>query len=244
MRKMFGGLAALLLVLGLTGVASAGPVVTWTGVYENGNECPIDASGPFDGSGTYTRQYTVDPALRCMYITETSGLSANPTGKQIEANNMLNTPEAIAAGWGPANWIGIGSDAQTGGLDGFDFTSENGGRNGTLTISDPLASLYNQFAVAVKDGTAPKFAIFELPVDVFFAEWAFLSEGGNLSHFALYGRSAGTPTQFCGDGVTPPPCDVIAEAPEPASMVLLGTGLVAGAARLRKRIHSVKDAQA
>ena len=70
-------------------------------------------------------------------------------------------------------------------------------------------------------------------------EWHFLTEGGSLSHFALFGRGVSA-VQQC----TNPPCEVIAEVPEPASMMLLGTGLIAGAARLRKRIHSVKDAQA
>ena len=39
--------------------------------------------------------------------------------------------------------------------------------SGSFTFGLPLTLLYNQFAIAVKDGGRPKFAIFELPVGTF-----------------------------------------------------------------------------
>ena len=47
-------------------------------------------------------------------------------------------------------------------LLGFAFTSD--GDNGTFTISGALGLSWDQFAIGVKDGGSPKWAIFMLPV--------------------------------------------------------------------------------
>ena len=109
-------------------------------------------------------------------------------------------------------------------------------------IGVPLALQYDQFAIAVKDGGDPKFALFLLPVSVFSSDWSFESRNGSLSHFALFGRMS---QGLCPDGSIPNPgCPFTGtEAPEPASLLMLGSGLMWGAAKVRKRIRTVRDAQ-
>jgi hypothetical protein len=219
--SLVGGLAALL-VAGLANVASATPI------YEAGNTCPTDADVPAGNDG---RQYTVDVALRCVYDRDVTQI----TGSQEDADTYLNTADAALAGWhvlaDPTDdWEGIGQEnGEDQDILGFDFT---GTTSGTFTISGLLATQYDQFAIGIKDGGDPRWAIFMLPIDTLTGDWAFLSDQGSLSHFALYGRDTLSGEQQC----TTPPCDppdVV--TPEPASLVLLGSGIAAIASRVRRK---------
>ena len=126
-----------------------------------------------------------------MFETEFSGPLANPEGDDAEADYWLNTPLADASGWGTAaledDWQGLGSNEPAKGLviDGFAYTKDAGNNDGTFTFSDSLLDEYDQFALAVKDGAKPKFAICMLPVGLRMGNWHFLTSG-ELGHFALY----------------------------------------------------------
>jgi hypothetical protein len=221
----------LLSLLTLVCAPPAAQAASFTAVYEDSNTCPVGDPADFTNN---ERQYKVDDAIKCMYIDVTTGQLGNPKGGVVDTNNFLNSADALAAGWIPDLWTGLGSDEQLGGLDGFTFTGA-GGNSGTFWIDSPLTDLYDQFAIAVKDGGDPKFAIFLLPVGDFSSAWSITSAGGTLSHFALYGRSTEDPDLTCPDG-TPAPCPLITETPEPASLLLMGAGLaVAGKIRNRRK---------
>jgi hypothetical protein len=92
-----------------------------------------------------------------------------------------------------------------------------GGNSGTFTISPLAWGGYGQLLIAFKSGEGqvdPDWAAFTLPGGTTGGTWTVSQQG--LSHANLYGQ--GTPV-----------------VPEPASMVLLGTGLVGMAYKVRHR---------
>jgi hypothetical protein len=208
-----------ILLLGAATAAYAGPVITFDAEYRNSNRCPTD--GDMDADSDLTVQYQVDAAIRCMYITNVSnggGNIENPVGTDDEADAFLNL-------WGSVDFVGLGST--DGGIDGFTYTSV-GGKTGTFEIGGDLLDDYNQFVVALKDGGDPKFAMFLLPIGVYESAWSFESQQGSISHFALFGR----------DATNCPDCEIdprVVVTPEPASMIMLGTGLLFGARKVRQR---------
>jgi PEP-CTERM motif len=179
--------------------ASASPI------YVVGNECPADPIG------SYNRQYYVTQATHCVFDTDDT---LNIQGTDAEAALYL---DGAPAPWGD-DWEGLGQNPT-----GFTWTADAGNDDGTFTIGALLTAQYGQFAVGVKDGGSPKFAIFLLPVGVTTGDWGLLTNGGDLSHFALYGRGPGTSEES------------LIATPEPATLVLLGLGLAAGARRLRRK---------
>ena len=192
---------ATLAVWALPSLAAAAPT------YVSGNECPADPLG-----GSDNRQYYVTQATHCVY----DSASSNIQGTQSEADALLN---ALAAqpDWG-TGWVGLGQDGvNAGDIAGFTYTHDLGNDDGTFTI-DPNILGDRQFALAVKDGGTPKWAIFLLPYDTFSGDWGLSTPNGELSHFAL----------FAHEGLT--------ATPEPASLLLLGTGLTVVASRVRKRM--------
>ena len=188
--------------LALLGSAAARPVEA-APIYVNGDECPTDAT-----MAGFDRQYSITQAIACMYDAS----SSNIQGTAAEAAAYLNTAAAQPT-WG-TGWTGLGTDPI-----GFTFTKDAGNDDGTFAI-DTNVLHYDQFAVAIKDGGSPKWALFLLPVDTFTGDWHFLSSGGVLSHFAVFGHD-----------VRPD----IPAVPEPATLLLLGSGLTATALTARKR---------
>ena len=215
MRKLF--LLSLLTLVAAPAASQAAPI------YVAGNECPSDAQMP-----SYDRQYYVTQALRCVFETETSGPAANIDGSDAEADLYLNSALGTGAGWGTAatedDWVGLGKTPT-----GFSFTADAGNDDGTFTFSAALLGLYDQFALGIKDGSNPKFAIFMLPVGLTTGDWGFGTEGGDLSHFTLYGRQSLDINEQCPD------CPEITEVPEPATLLLIGSGLTFAARRRRAK---------
>jgi hypothetical protein len=184
-------------------------------IYSLGNECPNDTQ--MAGTPAYTRQYYVDPALACVFDPEDN----NITGTDLEADTYLEV-------FGTGDWVGLKDEM----VGNFTFTTDEDNDDGTFTISADLASEYDHFAVGIKDGSLPHWAIFLLPAGVLTGDWGFLSEEGDVSHFALYGYIGAPIINPTCPNCPPPPPPPPVPAPEPASLLLFGTGI---SVLLRKR---------
>jgi hypothetical protein len=168
--------------------------------------CP-DPMGPDD-----TRQYSVT-------IDDSIGGAA--TCIAYGDGNLAENNDAFADMVNPTtdpDWAFVGQNSA------FSSTgSLTGGKSGDWTILNFDPSL--EYAIGVKNGGSPKWAVFLLPQGVSTGFWGVESSGGGLSHLALWSR----------EGEEPPTPGEEPVVPEPASIALVGLGLVAGGARLRRR---------
>lgn len=169
------------------------PAITFASpIYVAGDQCPSNAQMP-----DYTRQYTVIDAVACVFDPD----SSNIQGGQADLDAYFGS-----------GWTGLLQEKHgESDINGFEYTADAGNDDGTFTIGLPLTSMYSQFAIGIKDGDAPKWAIFLLGIGVTEGQWSFLTQGGDLSHFTLYGRTSNvidprcTLPQICGGSDDPPP---------------------------------------
>jgi hypothetical protein len=196
--KMFNTMPLRVSIVGL-GMCATMALGSVSGANAAIVECPSDADV---ATNSFNRQYGVD-----------------------------TTPNSICYAYGGGNLNGSDStDAflqldpsfdYIGGNDAFDATGTDfTGTSGSFLIDNFDPTL--QYALGIKDGGDPKWAVFLLPIGVSSGTWYVLSPNGSLSHLALYSTD------------TPPNPGEEPLVPEPATLALLGLGLLAGGARARK----------
>lgn len=114
-------------------------------------------------------------------------------------------------------WTLVGANGTAGGaITGITFT----GMTSTFANFQVTDSSYASYALGVVDGSAPRWSVFLLDG----SSGTVSMTGGGFGHFALYGSNTGA-TQTNQNLET---------APEPASLLLLGTGLGIVGQRLRR----------
>ena len=103
------------------------------------------------------------------------------------------------------------------------FTIGLGVVSGSFTIDPAAWAAWDEIAIGFVVGGGqipPKWAVFLLPDDETSGSWGNSpNQGGGLSHATLYGRDVRIPTEV---------------VPEPATLVLFGSGIMAIAARRRR----------
>ena len=180
---------------------------------------PILCPGPAFGDAQ--RQFTVTTA------SGTAGCVSWGSG------NIGGHDDDIGAGW---TFLDKDSTVAED-IEPFAITGA-GPTSGTFTIAPVIWTRYSEIAIAFKTGNNknPSWAAFALPFGVLVGAWDISSNG--LSHANLYA------TGFLGDDgdvippggsgdLIPPPGPVA--TPEAAALALLGAGLVAARAALRRR---------
>ena len=177
-----------------------------------GESVPISVECP-DSVPSTDREFvlTTDPVgATCLGSgSDANDLNANAFDvMQLAGWTILDKDEAIDTVFANDSWFSV---------TGLGATS------GTFTIDPDAWSAYGQLAIGFVVGGGqipPKWAVFELPANETDGLWSNSpQQGGALSHANLYGMT---------------PRDITA-IPEPATLLLLGSGLTVAMRRLRRR---------
>jgi len=194
-------------------------------------KCPDPVLGNTAGTDN---QYMVDPALDCVYDKTATGNIGQGSGDQFlagdgEEEDSYGDGNTVGSTFGKTWTMVCTSGSATGTCSGLTITlGDNVGtpsdpeyRSATWAVTD---TSYLHYALGVKDGTGPAWAVFLLDSNALSGTVSMI--GGSFSHFVLYGSDTPTPNSTSQN---------LDPAPEPGSLILLGSGLLATVRHLRKR---------
>jgi hypothetical protein len=168
--------------------------------------CPNSAS-------TTDREFTL--------TTDPAGATCLDWGTQANELNANGSDVMVLAGWTVIDKDEM-PDEVFAHDSWFSVTGLNG-TSGSFTINSAAWGAFDQLAIGFVVGggkLGPKWAVFELPVDETSGTWSNApNKGGGLSHANLYGMTSREVTAV----------------PEPATLLLLGSGLMVAVRRFRKQ---------
>jgi hypothetical protein len=180
-------------------------------VYSEAASISVDCPG---SASTADREFTL--------TTDPLGATCLASGDNANELNANPFDLLVAAGW---TVIDKDESPDTVFLNDAWFSVTGlGATSGTFTIDPAVWGTWGEIAIGFVVGGGqidPKWAAFELPTGETSGLWSNApDQGGGLSHANLYGR--GTPQD-------------ITEVPEPATLLLLGSGLTLAVRRKRAK---------
>lgn len=199
-------LLSLLTLVSFAATSEAAPVLV---------DCP-------DSPSTTDREFTL--------TTDPLGATCFDYGDDANELNANVHDVIIDAGW---TLIDKDPDA-TLPLDALFSVTGIGATSGSFTIGPSLWTVFDEILIGFVVGGGqidPKWAVFQLPEGETTGLWENAPEqGGGLSHANLYGRGTPVIDDHCTND-----CPDVTEVPEPATLLLLGSGLSLAVRRRRAK---------